>query len=568
MNHNSSLNPNPPTLASSNIVHLLRNRQYGNRHVPISEYLNPQIQSTLNHLFHNVSTLVQNLKLAMIKKDWNQISTAISTIVSTLLDPNPHQFGDGAGSAGVDPLSLTAQLALKKKEQREMFILLDGMKLLIQFLGPGSGNGNGGSSFTSSSRQTQIINKTDARDLNTSHIQRYAVVWNEILVLLREVCYSIPNLANQIFTNSQVVFLFTMLSHENLFENAINLLEEILAIRLETFCLDQIPNFYSLLNSLSTRRLAHFCRVLALVLFEPEDRMIMENSEILRSYELLLLRRERINKLSALEIEKNQCLIIEMPGLLKKLVTLLKLTNYGPSISDLLQNNFAMPNELTTEFIMHLSPTRNRNEWTYLESLEKTLLLSSHGAATSATSRASASRRPAATEREGATRGGRGQSQSTFLSSDPWLDSFDSMDDFALFSPGEDLDDSSLPSTPPPTTSYLNAVSTNGSNNSRDMEHSLLDLMRVMRTGNHTPQQALNELQFQALALAPHQVELLFVLCTLLSGQMMLSLLLPLPLPPSHSCSSFPLSFSPSLSLPLPLLLLLLLLLTNRTKEG
>lgn len=363
-----------------------------------------------------------------------------------------------------------------------------------------------------SSIQIQIINKMDARDLNKNHIQRYALVWNEILVLLREICYSIPNLANQIFTSSHIIFLFTMLSHDNLFENAMNLLEEILAIRMESFCLEQIPNFYSLLDQLSTRRLAHFCRVLALVLFEPEDRAIMENSEILRSYELLLLRRERIHKLSALEIEKNQSLIIEMPGLLKKLVTLLKLTNYGPSISDLLQNNFAMPNELTTEFILHLSPSRNRNEWTYLESLEKILLGST---SRSARAHRSSSNTERGTENHQSMNRG---VQSHFLSSDSWLESLDSMDDFSLFSPGDDLDDSSLPSTPN-TVSYLNAVSTSRLNsNSRDMEHSLLDLMRVMRTGNHTPQQALNELQFQALALAPHQVELLFVLCTLLSG--------------------------------------------------
>jgi hypothetical protein len=529
MIHSSLPNPNPPSLSSSNIVHHLRNRQYGYRHIPISEYINPHIQSNINHLFHNISTLVQNLRIAMIKKDWNQISPAISALVSTLLD----QFG---ATAGLDPFTLTNKLALQKREQREMFILLDGMKLLLQFLG--NGNGNRGNSFpfssssSTSSIQTQIINKSDARDLNTNNLQRYAIVWNEILVLLREICFTVPNLANQIFTSSHIVFLFTMLAHDNLFESAMNLLEEILAIRMETFCLEQIPNFYLLLDQLSTRRLAHFCRVLALVLFEPEDRVIMENSEVLRSYELLLLRRERINKMSAVQIEKNQCLVIEMPGLLRKLISLLRFTNYGPTIADLLQNNFAMPNELTTEFIMRLSPTRNRNEWTYLESLERIL----QTAASSSSSRNTRSQRAAASASAlgegGAGGSGSRRPQSHYLSSDSWLDSFDSMDDFSLFSPGDDLDDSSLPSTPPTTISYLNAVSTNRPNNSRDMEHSLLDLMRVMRTGNHTPQQALNELQFQALALAPHQVELLFVLCTLLSGTAypLPSLLITLPL--------------------------------------
>jgi hypothetical protein len=466
----STLPSASPSASTPNLVHRLRDRQYG-RQVPVGDFLNQQIQSKINEKFRNISTLIASLRGAVSRKDWNQISSATHTLITHLLDTNNHY----------DSLSSSStKITNEKREEREIFILLGGINLLFECLCP------------------PLIQATDARDMNPSQIQRYSVFWNELLVLLREICYSIPNLANQIFSDTQIVFLFTMLAHDTLFDCAINLLEEILAIRMESFCLCHIPNLYSLIDSFTTRRLAHFCRVLALVLFEPEDRVIMENSHVLRSYELLLLRRERMNKVSAMDIERNQCLIIEMPGLLKKLVALLKFANYGPTIADLLQNNFAMPNELTTEFIMHLSPARNRDEWAYLDSLEKLLRPQS-----------------SSLQRRGTSQGGR-SSGSHHPTLDSWIDHFDSsIDEFSLFSPGDDLDDPSLPSPP---NSYLNATASNRINNDRDMEHTLLDLMRVMRAGNHTPQQALNELQFQALSLAPHQVELIFVLCTLLSG--------------------------------------------------
>lgn len=94
-----------------------------------------------------------------------------------------------------------------------------------------------------------------------------------------------------------------------MFDDTMNLLEEILASREETFSLLLIPNFFSLVDSFSSRQLAHFCRILSLVLFEPEDRQIMEGSQILKSLELLQLRRNRMAKNSSNVVERNQSLV-------------------------------------------------------------------------------------------------------------------------------------------------------------------------------------------------------------------------------------------------------------------
>ena len=37
-------------------------------------------------------------------------------------------------------------------------------------------------------------------------------------------------------------------------------------------------NFHAIMQSLSSRQLAFFCRVLALVVFEPEDRRLLESA--------------------------------------------------------------------------------------------------------------------------------------------------------------------------------------------------------------------------------------------------------------------------------------------------
>ena len=107
------------------------------------------------------------------------------------------------------------------------------------------------------------------------------------------------------FSHDFIVCLFTMLAHSVLFDNAINLLEEILSIRQETFVLESIPSYDSLMQNFSVRQLTHFCRALSLLIFEPEDRLIIEGTSMIKSLELLQLRRDRMAKLDN-QVEKNQ----------------------------------------------------------------------------------------------------------------------------------------------------------------------------------------------------------------------------------------------------------------------
>jgi len=173
------------------------------------------------------------------------------------------------------------QVTPLKVLQREFFVLFGGLRELLRV-------------FT-------IPSTTERTD-----------VWNDVLVILREITISLPSVAEKAFDNKDIVFFFSLLSHRNVFDNTMNLLEEILASREETFNLASVPNFFSIIGNFSARQLSHFCRVLSLVLFEPEDRQIMEGSHVLRSLDLLKLRKSRMSRNSSGTVEKNQSLVTNL----------------------------------------------------------------------------------------------------------------------------------------------------------------------------------------------------------------------------------------------------------------
>ncbi len=96
----------------------------------------------------------------------------------------------------------------------------------------------------------------DARSISESQVKGRQDIWNEVLVLLREICFATPHLADRVATRTHIIFLFTMLQHTCVFENSMNLLEEILAVRNEAFSLADIPKFYEMVEKFTTRQLA------------------------------------------------------------------------------------------------------------------------------------------------------------------------------------------------------------------------------------------------------------------------------------------------------------------------
>ena len=341
-NINTQTNMKIPT--RKNFLKELRHREIGYVNKLATRKLPKTINNALNQNFQKIHEVTNGLAAIIDScsrapqvdnNKWIEIGKAVNQLITTILDnTNP---------------DLVFSISPSKREQREIFVCLGGMHLLLRLF-------------------RLPFCESDCRKVLPDIFQQRSEIWNEILVILREVCFAVPPIADSIFSKDHIVTLFTMLSHQPIFENAMTLLEEVLAVRVETFNLSEIPKFYSLIEKFSSRQLSHFCRVLALVLFEPEDRQIMECSQLLRSFELLQLRRDRMAKTNNI-VEFNQSLIVEMPGLLNKFIILLKVMNFGPSISQLIQHNIVQAVSLTSDLLSLISNNDDGAEWQHLTNL-------------------------------------------------------------------------------------------------------------------------------------------------------------------------------------------------------
>jgi hypothetical protein len=195
----------------------------------------PGIEKRLGESFNDIATHIKALRSAIEAVKLADIQYALRMIFSKIMESYiPEQ----------------SCLSLERKQQREVFVALGGMHLLLRLF-------------------EKPFSEPDGRSMPASVVNRHSELWNECLMILREVSYSIPTLSEQLFGDKHIVFLFTLLVHRSVFENCVSLLEEILAVRIDTFSLALIPDLFVLIAKFSARQLGHFCRVLSLVLFEP-----------------------------------------------------------------------------------------------------------------------------------------------------------------------------------------------------------------------------------------------------------------------------------------------------------
>jgi len=150
-------------------------------------------------------------------------------------------------------------------------------------------------------------------------------VWDlrkECLLLLRDLCYATPVLSEQLCSQrSFILFLFSLMRNQSTFDEAVGLTEEVLAFRGEIFNLSLVPDFEGLVNCFSKRQMAYFCRVLALVVFEPEDRP-SEELKITKAAELLTARREQALSPAVKNTDRNHAVLLGIKELLPRMVKL------------------------------------------------------------------------------------------------------------------------------------------------------------------------------------------------------------------------------------------------------
>jgi hypothetical protein len=260
----------------ASLIESLSQRELGNKPWKLPT-LSKAVHRKVDDEYEGTAVVLDKLRKAITVARWDDIEAAVNDVMMNLLD-----------NSSESQLFVVTPL---KKQQREYFVVNGGLDLLLQLF------------------RHPFLKHHDGRTIPPSEVRMKSEVWNEILVLLREVAFALPTLSDIVFDSQQMVFFFTLLHHQSVFDNSMNLLEEILAQREDTFQLSLIPDFYGLVKKFSARQLAHFCRLLSLVLFEPEDRHIMDGTHVLHSTELLQLRRNRLAKNCGAVVERNQSLV-------------------------------------------------------------------------------------------------------------------------------------------------------------------------------------------------------------------------------------------------------------------
>jgi hypothetical protein len=146
------------------------------------------------------------------------------------------------------------------------------------------------------------------------------------LLCLRELCFAAPQLSNSI-AETFIAYVFSLMRDPAIIDMAVALLEEILAVRVKTFNLALVPDLGPLLLSLHMVSLSDACRVLALVVFEPERH---DGRPMPAAVQLELA------ATAALEfgaLDRNHAIVTRVPGLLRRLVRVIEVANTAPESS-------------------------------------------------------------------------------------------------------------------------------------------------------------------------------------------------------------------------------------------
>ena len=217
----------------SKFINRLRERELKGRCDLVSAYTTKMNASIDTH-FNYLHTVITELKTSLDTGKFRSAEQGVKTLINCILNQN---------NPGEDVFQITP----KKRLERESFVSLGGMDQLMRLF-------------------RHPFGADDARKMKKTVVTERSDLWNEVLVLMREICYTIPRMSEQFFSKDSIVFLFTLMSHQCVFENAAALLEEVLKVRIESFSLGHIPNLYGLMGGFSIHQFAYFSRLLSLVL--------------------------------------------------------------------------------------------------------------------------------------------------------------------------------------------------------------------------------------------------------------------------------------------------------------
>ena len=187
----------------------------------------------------------------------------------------------------------------------------------------------------------------------------------EALMLLRDLGMSADE--HPFRGHEPILGLFRLMRRPQLFESAAALTEEVLANRARLFPLSSVPDLGGFVMALAPVKLSAFSRVLAVLCYEPEETRHLDEDAPASCTSLLQMRRDRRSR-SLGVLEQNQAAVMAVPGLMKRLVLVLRTMSWLPPLSDL--SMFVVSTQLHNALDMLASlpsPTPSAGSWEELE---------------------------------------------------------------------------------------------------------------------------------------------------------------------------------------------------------
>ena len=148
---------------------------------------------------------------------------------------------------------------------------------------------------------------------------------SECMLMLRELRFTYQSM-DAVFAGAAaglVPRMFVLMARRKTFDSALGLAEEVLAARDPVYPLDSVPGFGELVSGLGRRELAFFCRLLACLVFDPEDRLQDANIAQATTPLEILIREARTAEREAVA-ERNHKMLVRIPGLSTRLIGIMR----------------------------------------------------------------------------------------------------------------------------------------------------------------------------------------------------------------------------------------------------
>ena len=202
----------------------------------------------------------------------------------------------------------------------------------------------------------------DARNKDSKQVSSESEFWTPLLYFLKDFLYYtalVGSIPGMYVSTDCITQLFTMAAHDRYSSLALSCADLAMGYTREIFDLSRVPRVHALIRRMSTRDMAVFTQCMSRLV---SDEWLSLEGDFPAGKSVLQLRRDRMASTTKV-VDRNQALLLSAPDFLEKLILLLKISNYGPDVGDMVRNE---PNpNLIDHMADYVSTTlgRGRNEW-------------------------------------------------------------------------------------------------------------------------------------------------------------------------------------------------------------